>query len=691
MSEQSEKAFLPLPMGLGPLYDQNSTGAFGTGSGFSELPPYPFPRAAHRASASQQAQRTAELIKAREENWYNYDLIPGAVVHGNVGSKQVKDNTSWALRGLPDDRSQFGHEDQFGSGDDSDPGEDTVDVLEPLFYYFDKNWLLFATNTAVLNNITRLLSVVTENLTDGGGPGFFRVNVLDPILALAPATKAKDVETFDFYPPLPERYAKQPFDEEFRNDDVIGWVMVAHSSPFTRLLPFTKHQENFKVTNEIFRRTAPFQNDDLDQAMAQGRVFIVDYKEYHDLNTRPEATGSAGGRFYTPIALFAVPKNGGNLKLIAIQSTQHAPASTAERQAWKESNNQSSDRPLSDILTPTDDYWSWQMAKTLLMSMYAMSSVVDHLSMHVYVAPIAIGFYRNISQAHPLRALLEPHLHSLSRNNHSGIFWDSGTQMIAGNDDYGQTDQGLLTGMMNKVSGWTGKSFLDATVQRSGFYHFVEQSTPLDRSQPNAFSAIEDFPLLDDNALAPLITEWVRSYLSLYYRSDADVLEDPELQAFASDTSREGRVKGFPESIGSFNELVSMASRIIYWMSINHALEATLGCSKLAPLGYWSDRVPRNDEVKTEADWLNILPPINVGLAVFCGSRFFVDLPRDWFRSLGRFPVGHFMHDQRVYPLLERFQAELLTLDESIKETNKNRRWAYNMLRPSTMTCSPWN
>jgi hypothetical protein len=691
MSEPTERVFLPLPIGLGSIYDNISPGGLGTGSGFSEQSPYPFPTIARRASEEQRARRQQELRKARAENWYNYDLIPGAVVHGNIGSEQVKNNTNWSLRGSSENRSRFAYEDQFGSGDDSDPGEDEIDVLEPLFYYFDKNWPLWATNTQVLNNITRLLSVVTENLTDGGGPGFFRVNVLDPVLTLAPATKAKDIEIFDFYPSLPDRYPKQPFDEDFRDDDVIGWVMMAHSSPFSRLKAFTQHQDNFKVTNDIFRRTDEFRNDDLDQAMAQGRVFIADYKEYHELNVGPAATGSAGGRFYTPIALFAVPKIGGNLKLLAIQSTQHTPANEAERQAWKSSNQQDSDRPLSDILTPTDDYWSWQMAKTLLMSMYAMSSVVDHLSMHVYVAPIAVSFYRNIPQSHPLRALLEPHLLSLSRNNHSGIFWDTGTQMIAGNDEYGQTDQGLLTGMMNKVSGWTGKTFLDATVQRAGFYHFIEQSTPIVRSKPNEFSAIEDFPLHDDNGLFPLIERWARSYLSLYYRSDADVREDYELQEFARDTAQDGKVNGFPESVSTFNALVDLAARIIYWMSVNHALEATLGCEKLAPLGYWSDRVPRNDEVKTEEDWFNILPPINVGLAIFCGSRFFVDLPREWYRSLGRFPVGHFMHDQRVYPLLERFQAELFELDESIKITNLKRRWGYSLMRPSTMTCSPWN
>lgn len=691
MSTPKKDAILPLPLGPGRVYDEVSPGYFGTGAGYAEQSIYPFPRLYLRASPEEQQRRDAELTVALDENWFDYELLPGAAVHGNRGARQVVRNTNWALRGDPEQRDQYAQEDQFGTGDDSDPGDDAVDIYEPLFYYFDRNWHLWATNTEISNNITRLLSVVTENLTDGGGPNYFRVNALDPILTLAPATRAADIGTFDFYPPLPERYPRQPFDAEFRDDDVIGWVQLAHATPFPRIAPYTRHQDNFRVTNEMFRRTAAFRHDDLDQAMAEERVFIVDYKEYQQFNQRPPATHSAGGRFYTPIALFAVPRSGGPLKLIAIQCTQDAPANAAERQAWKESNQQDPDRPLSDILTPTDDYWSWQMAKTVFMSMYAMSGVVDHLSMHVYSAPMAVSFYRTIPRQHPLRALLEPHFQALIANNHSGIFWDTGTQMVNDSHSYGQPDQGLLTGMMDKVTGWTGQTFLDATVSRAGFYHFVEHSTAVDRSGPNPFAAIEDFPQLDDNGLLPVIRNWARNYLSLYYRSDADVRDDHEVQNYCADAATAGQVNGFPAAVNSFEELVDMTSRIIYWMSANHALEATLGCTKLAPLGYWSDWLPRNDETRTEADWFGILPPINVGLAIFCGSRFFVDLPREWYRSLGRFPAGHFMHDRRVYAHLKTFQQELLALDNRIQERNLTRKWPYTMMRPATMTCSPWN
>lgn len=689
MTQVPKASILPLPIGPGEIYDRMNPAAIGTGYGWQEQTVLPFPRLYHRSSPQLQAMREQELARAKEQNWYNYDLIPGAVVHGNRGSRQVNQNSTWQLRGSETLREKFAQEDQFGN-DDRDPGENGIDIYEPMFYYFDRHWHLWVTNTRISNNITRLLSIFTENLTDGDGPEYFRLNALDLILTHAPATKAKDLDALDFYPPsLPDRYPKQPFDAEFRDDDVVAWVQLAHGSPFPRIRPYTAHQSNFNVTNDMFVRTEPFRFDDLDQAMAEKRVFIVDFRDFHEFNIRPAPTDTSdGARFYSAIAMFAIPAGGGPLKTIAIQSTQDTPQSDAERAAWKESNQQDPERPLSDILTPTDDYWSWQMAKTLFMSMYAMSSVVDHLSMHVYVAPIAIGFYRNISRHHPLRALLEPHLMSLIANNHSGIFWDSGTQDY---DTYGRTDQGLLTGMMDKVSSWTGKTFLDATVKRAGEYHFVADSTAVDRSVPNDFSTIDDFPMHDDDVLLPIIAAWVRNYLGEYYRSDEDVRRDQELQYFCAETSIDGRVNGYPQALSNLDELVDMAARIIYWMSANHALEATLGCNKLAPLSYFSDWVPRNDEVKTEQDWFDINPPINVALAVFCGSRFFVDLPHEWYRSLGRFPDGHFMHDQRIYRHLQKFQADLLEADGQVQKKNLRRRWGYTMQCPGTMTCSPWN
>ncbi len=672
--------------GLAAVGDGYCNGQASIGTSWTQLPAYPFPRLYHRSTALEKNLRDQELEQAKIDNWYESSLIENAVVHANVSSPDVRKNSLWTLRGTPEQRERFAQENDLGV-DDSHPAEDAIDFFEALFPYFEKNWHVWATNPRALSNISRLLSILVENALDGSNPDQVKLDLIDHILVLVPATRTLNVDHWDFYPEIGNKYPKQPFDAEFRDDDIIAWLQIAAGSPYSRLKPYTEHQDNFRVTNEHFRQTADFKDDDLDQAMAEGRVFIVDFKEFHPANTKPPSTESDGARFYAAIAMFAVPKSGGPLKTIAIQSTQHTPQNAQERMLWKYLNIQDASRPLSEIITPGTDYWSWQMAKTLFLGMYAICNVVDHLSTHMYLGPIPVSFYRTIPSQHPLTALLETHMMSLVTNNHLGVFWEVGSNPA----EYGRTDHGLLSGLANKLSGWTGETFLEETIRLAQTYDFFENSTPFDRSKDTDFAAIEDFPLHDDDGLFPVIEKWVRNYLKLYYRSDSDVQQDHELQAFCHEVVNEARVKGFPETLNSFDELVSMITHLIYWMTGNHALEAVLSCQKLAPMGYWSDRVPRNDETKTELDWLNILPPINIGMAVFCSSRIFVDLPREWHRSLGKYPKGQFMHDQRVYKHLDNFQRELITLDDHIQDKNASRRWAYNLKRPSTMTCSPWN
>lgn len=670
------------------LAEDNPLSGTGTGYGSMVDDLYPFPRIYSRSTAAEKQCRDDERTQARLNNQYNDSRLPGAVIHDDVLAPEVVRNSLWKFHGDESTRQQFAQEDLLGLGDDAEPGEDGVDVYESMWHYFEKNCDLWVNNQDAEAKLQQLLASMTEQLIDNDNPENYRVNVVDPIIRFAPDGKPPSVDHLDYYPPLPERYPKQPFDEEFRDDDVFAWVQQAYASPYYRLEQYTTHLANFKVTNAHFRRTEPFANDDLDQAMADGRVFIVNFEDFHEFNIRESGPESNGARLFASIAMFAVPLNSDKLKVIAIQGTQDTPRDDAERQAWKANGTQEADRPLSDVLTPADDYWSWQMAKSVFMGMYSTSSVVDHLSMHVFLGAIPVGFYRNIPKQHPLTALMETHMQELVLNNYLGIFWDSGTQEVG---TYGPADKGLLTNAMGKVTGWTGQSFIDATVKRSKIYDFVGHSTPLDRSQPNPYSAIGDMPVIDDQGTFPIIEKWARNYLSLYYRYDSDVANDHELQAFCNDTATLAKVAGFPSSVSTIDELVDMSARLIFWFSVNHGLEATLGCSKFAPLSYWSETTPANDEVKTEQDWLNINAPINIGLATFCASRFFVDLPRDWYRSLGRFPEGQFMHDRRVYQHLKTFQEELLVLENQIQATNENRRWAYSLMRPSTMTCSPWN
>ncbi len=658
------------------------------GGATGELPKFPSSSLPQHSDNSALTARQDEIVEAQNVNWFAYDKLDGAVVHGNMEAQDLLDNTKWMLKGTDEERAQHAHEDDFGV-DDAHPGENAIDIYEAVPQYVAKNFLAFIEAPNIISALLRMLALIFENIFNGDFSQL-KFEIIDPVLIGLPARKALNEEELNFFPDDDQRYPKPTYYHDYRDDDLMGWLQVAPMAPlYKHLSLYTEHLTNFPVTNEMFKQVSHFRQDDLEQAMLDKRVFIANYNNFHPQTTAEKPNQAYGATLNAALALFAIPKNGGSLKIIAIQPTQNNQPSNflwwLNRTFGVNDNN----NPWSRILTPADDYWTWQMAKNTVTTMSSMSGVVDHLSTHLYLGPIPIAFYRNIPSHHPLAALLDTHLMSLVGNNFTGIFKDVGTNFSS--VDFGDGYHGLLTGAISNLSGFSSESFVNATVARAQEYHFIEDSTPLDRSQDDDYAKIQDYALHDDNQILPIIKRWVGNYLSLYYSNDTDVINDYELQGFLSETTNLGQVNGFPDNATSIDELVDITSRIIFWMSTNHALDRFPSFSTIGSLGYYSSRVPGPGEVHNKNDWLNICPTINAGLALFVFSRIFVDLPTDWHRSLGKYPQGQFMQDQRIYSHLTKFQDELKALDDEIKTKNEARRWGFDLRMPSTITVSPWN
>ncbi|NRA62662.1 MAG: lipoxygenase, partial [Psychrobium sp.] len=663
--------------------------AIGLGAISCLAPKFQKPSLPQYASSTLLAARQSELNTAQQANNFDYGKLDGGVVHDNMKSKDVRNNTNWMIKGTEEERRLYAHEDDFGV-DDTDPGDDGIDIFEAVPEYALKNWSRFLFNLNFIANLVEGFNIIYKNLTDND-PDQFKLEIIDPILTIFPVVKATGIEQLNFFPDNETRYPKPDYADDFRNDDVMGWLQVATISPVHKhFTPYTEHLDNFPVTNQMFRGVDGFSDDDLNTAMAEKRVFIANYKDFHQETVATLPTEAFGARLHAAIALFAIAKGGSTLKIIAIQPTQTPPKSESDWWFWQNLGwGGHEQNPLSKILTPADDYWSWQMAKNTLTTMQSMSAVVDHLSTHVYLGPIPVAFYRNIPKVHPLYPLLETHFMSLVSNNFIGIFSEVG---IPTNGEFGNPKNGLLTGAIERLSGFSSTTFLNSTLRRAGEYHFVRDSTPVDRSPDDNLAAIGDYPQHDDNRILPIIRTWVSDYLSLYYSDDTDVVNDNELQSFLYQTSIDGQVNGFPASASTMDQLVDTITRIIYWMSANHALDRFPSFLKLGSLGYYNSKVPAPGEGrKSQQDWFNCCPPLNAGMGLFVFSRIFVDLPRDWHRSLGKYPQGQFMQDQRIYQHLTKFQTSIKQLDADIRVTNSNRTWSCELRMPSTITVSPWN
>ncbi|CZF78668.1 Linoleate 9/13-lipoxygenase precursor [Grimontia celer] len=670
------------------------------GLGGTEKLKTPYPNVSlPQYDTTHQAVRKALLEKARKEHVFEYFKLPGAVVHGNIVSPEVADSGTWKYRGDLDS-----YEYNFGV-DDASLTFDGIQLMEGAIAYLCKHFddIVKTPDIAlrVLDVFRRIIGALTDNKPDAA-----HFEIMDPILALFPSRKCNSVEELDFYPTFCpthphyedriKQWPKPDYDQDFRSDDLIGWLMTAAPSPvFDYFKPYTEHQQNFPITNEHLKKVPGFENDDIDQAMAEGRLFIVDFKDFHEETVAERNWDNYGARLHASISLFGISKESNALKTIAIQPTQTPQGSGFwEDIDWFFVNifgYGTNKHPRSKIITAGDNYWAWQMAKNTVTTMASMAGVVDHLSSHVYLGSIPVAYFRNITEHHPLRPLLDTHLMGLLTNNHTGIFTEVGFPTSDNVDPYGDPFNGLLTGAIQHLSGFSSQTFLTSVLRRKSQYHFKTHSSPIDRHADPSLAQLKDFPQHDDNELAPIISEWVDGYIRLYYHSDQDVVDDSELQAFLYETNHYGMVRGFPDDAKTIEELVDTVSRIIYWMSVNHGFSSFVSFMKLGALGFYRDHPIDPYHEYSERDWLNICPPMNVGAGLFMFSKIFTDLPEDWFRSLGKYPKGQFSHDPNVYPYLDNFQSQLKDLDEKIRAKNRERRWSYDLRMPSTMTVSPWN
>ncbi|KKD57873.1 lipoxygenase [Grimontia sp. AD028] len=689
--------------GTGVLADiLNALPPGGLGGNEEAASPYP-PVSLPQYDFTTSAQRAYALSKARKENTFEYLKLPGAVVHGNVQCEDVANANEWRYRGGLDEQEY-----NFDVND-ADPNFAGVRLFEGTVAYLEKHFWTIVLSPDIAAKFINLLTVVYSELADGR-PERITFEIMDPILLTFPHRKCNTVDELDFYPtfctdhPKYEERIKQwpkaPYDKDFRSDDLIGWLVTAAPTPvFNYFKPYTHHMSKFPITNSHFRRVQGFESDNLDQAMAEGRLFILDFADFHDETVAKRNFDNFGARLHAGICLFAIPANGTGLKTIAIQPTQTPqPGGFWNDIGWfflGVFGYGDQKHPPSKIITAGDNYWAWQMAKNCITTMTSMAGVIDHLSTHVYLGPIPVAYFRNITEYHPLRPLLDTHLMALVTNNHIGIFEEVGTSGLPNGEGYeytyGNPYNGLLTGAIQRLSGFSSTTFVNATLRRKNHYHFFEHSTPIDRMADPVLAQLDEYPQHDDNGLAPIINEWVDGYLRLYYHSDQDVKDDTELQGFLYETTHYGNVRGFPDHADTLEELIDIVSRIIYWMSVNHAFGSMVSFMKLSALGVYRDHPIDPHFGYTERDWLNICPPMNVGAGLFMFSRIFTDLPEDWHRSLGKYPKGQFKHDPNVYPLLDVFQQQLQALDDEIREKNSRRRWAYDLRMPSTITVSPWN
>ncbi len=448
-----------------------------------------------------------------------------------------------------------------------------------------------------------------------------------------------------------------PIADTFSEDEVFAFMRVGGYNP-VMIERVNKLGDRFEVTEAQYQEVMG--DDSLAAAGEEGRLYLADYGILE---------GAVNGTFpqqqkyiYAPLALFAVPKNSDKSRLmraIAIQCGQNPK-----------------DHP---IITPKSGKYAWLFAKTVVQIADAnYHEAVTHLGRtHLFVDPFAIATNRQLPSHHPLSILLRPHF--------------EGTLAI---NDAAQSSLIAPGGGVDKLLASTidNSRVLAAVGLQS--YGFNQAMLPkqLEKRGVDDIEKLPVYPYRDDALLIwNAIHQWVGDYLSIYYKSDANVQNDSYIQNWATEAGGfdGGRVPDFGEDgrIQTLDYLIDAVTLIIFTASAQHAAVNfpqgdMMNYAPAVPLAGYQPASVLKGEV-TQQDYLNLLPPLEqaqeqLNLVYILGSIYY--------KTLGDYSDNYFK-DTLVKTALQAFRNNLSEIEATIHQRNQNRP-TYEYLLPSKITQS---
>jgi arachidonate 15-lipoxygenase len=446
----------------------------------------------------------------------------------------------------------------------------------------------------------------------------------------------------------------------FTQDDTFAQLRVAGPNPML-LRRISQLPAKFPLSQAQFQQVT--KTDSLALAASENRLFLLDYAELQSLVDQPGETDGQPKFVYAPIALFALSANRQSLQPIAIQCGQDP-----------------SQYPL--FLKPdsssSPEYWSWQMAKSVVqVAECNYHELFVHLARtHLVMEAFTVATHRHLASCHPIHILLIPHFEGTLFINNSAA-----SSLIAAGGAIDQTFGATITASQQA----SGKARLDFD-----FYANMLPSELASRGvdDPNI---LPNYPYRDDALLVwNAIREWTKDYVNTYYTSDIDVTADTELSHWTQELIEDGLIKGF-RPITSRQQLSDVLTMVIFTGSAQHA---AVNFPQTPDMSYapaiagagWSS-APANKH-QSQSDWLALMPPRSAALEQL---NLLELLGSVHYRSLGEyrnndFPYLAWFEDKAITQNggpLDRFQANLKSIEAVITERNNQRTFKYPFLLPS--------
>jgi arachidonate 15-lipoxygenase len=408
-------------------------------------------------------------------------------------------------------------------------------------------------------------------------------------------------------------------------------------------------------------------SDSLKSALAENRLFLLDYKELQALVDNPGEYNGMPKQLFAPLALFARPVSEDELVPVAIQRTQTANAPSIVYATEDESSS---------------NYWPWQTAKSIVQAADGnYHELFVHLARtHLMMEAFTVATHRNLATEHPLNVLLMPHFEGTLFINNTAA---------KGLISAGSPVDHIFAAVITQSQASSGADRLE--------YDFYENMLPdnLKERCINDTAILPYYPYRDDALLVwNAIQEWAKEYIDIYYANDDAVAGDTELAAWAAELMNDGKVKGFTQ-VKTKDQLVQVLTMIIFTGSAQHASVNFPQSSIMTYMPAISGAIwgSENPTGANEEDWLATLPPI--GLAPEQLDLLHL-LGGIYYRMLGDyrsndFPYLEWFGDRRVIGkghALDRFQQSLKIVEAEINQRNTKRKIPYTYLLPSKIPMS---
>ncbi|KAL4556317.1 hypothetical protein LXL04_038964 [Taraxacum kok-saghyz] len=342
---------------------------------------------------------------------------------------------------------------------------------------------------------------------------------------------------------------------------------------------------------------------------------------------------------------------------------------------------------ISNVYTPAENGVEgsiWQLAKAYVaVNDSGIHQLISHwLHTHAVIEPFVIATNRQLSVLHPLYKLLYPHFRDTMNIN-------AFARQILINGG------GIL-----ELTLFPGKYSMELSSVLYKDWVFPEQALPVDlvkRGMAVEESGcrhglrlvIEDYPYaVDGLEIWSAIKSWVDEYCRFYYKNDATVQNDTELQSWWKELREEGhgdkKHEPWWSKMDSRQDLIDVCTTFIWVAS---ALHASVNFGQYPYNGYLPNRptlsrrfmpkpnTPEYDELKENPEkvfFKTITPHVQTLLGIALVQLLSMHSTDEVY--LGERDNLEWTLDVEPLEALDRFRRKLKEIEEKIMEMNKDER-----------------